>query len=194
MGDFNRYNRSGGGKGGGGYGGRDSGRSGFGGRDSGRRDMHHATCAQCGKDCEVPFMPSGDRPVYCSNCFETRRNEDGNSRDSGGRNFSRPNFEERRPSYSGGADRGNTRGNDNTELTEQIKSLNFKLDKVLKILEPKVTQSPLPSKVVTEKVVKPSVSKIEVTDIVFEPKKEKAITVKKKAKEEKVVSEETSSN
>jgi CxxC-x17-CxxC domain-containing protein len=27
------------------------------------REMHKAVCAECGKDCEVPFKPSGDRPV-----------------------------------------------------------------------------------------------------------------------------------
>ena len=36
---------------------------------SGRREMHPATCAQCGKQTEVPFLPRGDRPVYCSDCF-----------------------------------------------------------------------------------------------------------------------------
>ncbi|PIV69088.1 MAG: hypothetical protein COS08_05405, partial [Euryarchaeota archaeon CG01_land_8_20_14_3_00_38_12] len=33
--------------------------------DSQPREMHKATCADCGKECEVPFEPSGDRPVYC---------------------------------------------------------------------------------------------------------------------------------
>jgi CxxC-x17-CxxC domain-containing protein len=33
------------------------------------REMHPAVCAQCGKDTEVPFLPRGDRPVYCSDCF-----------------------------------------------------------------------------------------------------------------------------
>jgi len=36
---------------------------------SSRREMHDAVCAQCGKDTQVPFRPSGDRPVYCSDCF-----------------------------------------------------------------------------------------------------------------------------
>jgi CxxC-x17-CxxC domain-containing protein len=31
--------------------------------------MHPAVCAECGKDTEVPFLPSGERPVYCSDCF-----------------------------------------------------------------------------------------------------------------------------
>lgn len=33
------------------------------------REMHPATCAQCGRQTQVPFMPRGDRPVYCSDCF-----------------------------------------------------------------------------------------------------------------------------
>lgn len=37
------------------------------------RPMHKAVCADCGKNCEVPFRPSGDRPVYCKNCFTIRK-------------------------------------------------------------------------------------------------------------------------
>lgn len=189
MGDYNRNDR-GGDRGGRGFSGRNSGGRSFGGggRDFGRPAMHRATCAECGNNCEVPFMPSGDRPVYCSNCFESRRNQDGDSRGPAGRNFSRPNYEEKRQ-YSGGGDRGNTRGNDNTELTEQLKSLNFKLDKILRILEPKIIQPSVPNKEITEKSVKPKVAKIEVTDIVFEPKKETPPMTKKKVKEEKVETE-----
>ncbi len=50
----------------GGYGTSSYGGSSYG---SGRREMHPATCAQCGKQTEVPFLPRGDRPVYCSDCF-----------------------------------------------------------------------------------------------------------------------------
>ncbi|MFH1593511.1 MAG: CxxC-x17-CxxC domain-containing protein [Candidatus Omnitrophota bacterium] len=38
------------------------------------RPMHKAICADCGRDCEVPFKPSAGRPVYCKECFTTRRN------------------------------------------------------------------------------------------------------------------------
>ncbi|MFC1505838.1 CxxC-x17-CxxC domain-containing protein [Thermoproteota archaeon] len=38
------------------------------------RPMHKITCADCGKDAEVPFKPSGDRPVYCRECFPKHRN------------------------------------------------------------------------------------------------------------------------
>ena len=39
------------------------------GYDRPRREMHDAVCAQCGKNTQVPFRPSQDRPVYCSDCF-----------------------------------------------------------------------------------------------------------------------------
>ncbi len=33
------------------------------------REMHKAVCAKCGTDCEVPFEPRDDRPIYCSTCY-----------------------------------------------------------------------------------------------------------------------------
>ena len=37
------------------------------------RIMHKAICADCHKECEVPFKPSGDRPVYCKECFSKHK-------------------------------------------------------------------------------------------------------------------------
>ena len=37
------------------------------------REMHPVTCAQCGKQTEVPFQPRGDKPVYCRDCFVRSR-------------------------------------------------------------------------------------------------------------------------
>ena len=39
----------------------------------GGRVLHQAICADCRKGCEVPFKPSGDRPVYCKECFAKRK-------------------------------------------------------------------------------------------------------------------------
>jgi CxxC-x17-CxxC domain-containing protein len=39
----------------------------------GSREMFDAVCAQCGKQTQVPFQPRNDRPVYCSDCFSSRR-------------------------------------------------------------------------------------------------------------------------
>jgi len=37
------------------------------------REMHETVCAACGGIARVPFLPRGDRPVYCSSCFERER-------------------------------------------------------------------------------------------------------------------------
>lgn len=39
----------------------------------GRREMFPAVCANCGVETMVPFKPSGDRPVYCRDCFSKNR-------------------------------------------------------------------------------------------------------------------------
>lgn len=100
MGNFNRDSGSGGRQ--------DFGRRGFGGRGD-RPSMHRATCAKCGNECEVPFKPSGDKPVYCSKCFE----------DIGGSVSKR--F----------GDRNHRQPQSNT----QLEAINTKLDKILAILE-----------------------------------------------------------
>ena len=46
------------------------GGGGFGG---GQREMFKVVCSECKKECEVPFKPSGDRPVYCRDCFSKRK-------------------------------------------------------------------------------------------------------------------------
>lgn len=43
------------------------------------RTLHRAICADCKKECEVPFKPSGERPVYCKDCFSKRKGGGGGS-------------------------------------------------------------------------------------------------------------------
>ncbi len=43
----------------------------FGGRTP--RQMHPAICTACGQMTEVPFLPKGDRPVYCNDCLPRAR-------------------------------------------------------------------------------------------------------------------------
>ena len=38
-----------------------------------QRELFTATCSNCGGEARVPFQPRGDKPVYCSNCFEQVR-------------------------------------------------------------------------------------------------------------------------
>lgn len=49
------------------------------------REMHKATCSDCGVECEVPFKPEEGKPVRCQDCFRKSRPK---------RNFGR-NFERR---------------------------------------------------------------------------------------------------
>ena len=62
----------GGGYGGGGGGGRPGGGGGAAGGGR-QREMFTATCSQCGNSAQVPFQPRSDRPVYCSDCFQSVR-------------------------------------------------------------------------------------------------------------------------
>lgn len=88
----------------------------FGGDRSERPTMHKATCSKCGNECEVPFQPTGSKPVFCSACFEG---------EGGGRKFESKRFG--RPNYDKPAGKS---------YDDQFASLNAKLDKILKILEP----------------------------------------------------------
>jgi len=99
--------------------GRESGR-GFSRRDSNRRplEMHEAVCDKCGKKCEVPFKPTGGKPVYCRECF--KKNDSSKlgfrNRESRVRDFK---------CFQSGA-RGMS--------PEQFRQINEKLDKILAFL------------------------------------------------------------
>jgi len=89
-----------------------SGGSRFGrGGDRGERrplEMHDVICDKCGKSCQVPFKPSGGKPVLCSDCFS----KSGSGRGYGDRTTS-----------SGGIS------------SEQFNQLNAKLDKIIEFLD-----------------------------------------------------------
>ncbi|MCL5795229.1 MAG: hypothetical protein M1338_02635 [Patescibacteria group bacterium] len=158
MRNFNQDNRSGG---------RDNRK--FNDRKSGRSSMHQAICSDCGRECEVPFRPTGDRPVFCSSCFEKHGNT--NPARSGGKNFQKSNFNDKkmfkavcdkcgrecevpfRPSgdkpvfCNSCFDKGSNTGNKGPDqIKQQLESLNNKLDKILQILTPFVLQESAPKK------------------------------------------------
>lgn len=37
------------------------------------RQLYNVKCSKCGKQAQVPFKPSGDRPVYCRDCYMEQR-------------------------------------------------------------------------------------------------------------------------
>ena len=108
---------------------RDSSRKSFGGRDSRRPLLYDAVCDECGKDCQVPFKPSGDKPIYCSDCFEKK----------GGRASSKSGRRDSRQRSFGGRDsrRSSRSSIDNrrtSQLVEKIGILNNKLDTIIGLL------------------------------------------------------------
>jgi CxxC-x17-CxxC domain-containing protein len=103
-------------------------RGGFGGNRNSDRQMFSAVCDKCGQDCQVPFQPTGEKPVYCSNCFEKTSGREGSSE----RNFGGGNRD-----FGGGSRRYESRDTkdyqqDNTR--SEIEALNKKLDRILDIL------------------------------------------------------------
>ena len=61
-------------------------------RDNDREDTE-VTCADCGNQCTVPFVPRSNKPVYCSDCFRQNKPDDSrndrSSRDDRGSRYSR---------------------------------------------------------------------------------------------------------
>ncbi len=65
-------------------------------RDSGRRDrgnfqMTKVICSGCGDECEVPFKPTSNKPVFCNTCFAKK--EKGSSNRSSSRGNSDKDFD-----------------------------------------------------------------------------------------------------
>jgi len=111
------------------FGGRDFKRRRYDRRDSSRM-MHKATCANCGNPCEVPFRPSGDRPVYCSECFDKRKG--GSTQRSDNRQF------ENRHLLQTNGDMVTT----GRQILDQLKNLNTKLDRIISALIPGASETP----------------------------------------------------
>lgn len=125
------------------------------GRFGGEKTMHQAVCAECSKVCEVPFKPSGEKPVYCSSCFSLRSDDRSGARNDSRQSFSRP------------AHREESSFKTNNNLEEKITEINAKLDKILDLFLVKqekklAVKEPAKKEVkkVDKKEVKPVVKKV----------------------------------
>ena len=143
---------------------RDNNSRGGGNRDD--RQMHEATCADCGRYCEVPFRPSHDKPVYCNGCF-------------GKGNNSSP----RKSDHS-------NHSNQSNKSNKEHSAIGKKLDKIISLLEQIITHKEVkeeipkkaakkakkatPKKAVAKKATPKKESKKAVTK-----KAEKKVTAKK---------------
>lgn len=114
----------------------------FGGGDRGDRGdvtMHKAVCSECGKNTEVPFKPTGDKPVYCKDCFNAKRD------DSDTRGGARPSYDRAprrdygdKPSFRS-SDRGERPAYKpapaNDETKKVMQEISTKLDKLINAVE-----------------------------------------------------------
>ena len=89
-------------------------------------ELFDAVCSKCGKDCQVPFRPNGQKPVYCRACFGAPTQAS-----TGRENFVRrdipagsfvPPHEPR------------TENREIAELKQQIGVMNSKMDSILRML------------------------------------------------------------
>ncbi len=60
--------------------------------DRGTKQFHTVTCDKCKKETTVPFKPSGIKPVYCRDCFQEQKPQDGAVRRLSSSSSSRPNY------------------------------------------------------------------------------------------------------
>ncbi|MBI5422230.1 hypothetical protein HZA44_03795, partial [Candidatus Peregrinibacteria bacterium] len=78
-----------------------------------------ATCSDCGKPCQVPFRPNGEKPVLCSECFSIAKGDSFAPKNHD--KFAKKNegFEPRKPDRT----------------VEQLEKMNAKLERMLKLIE-----------------------------------------------------------
>jgi CxxC-x17-CxxC domain-containing protein len=215
MGNFNRdrdsrnSNRS------------DNGRD-YGTRGFDRPQMFKATCSNCGNECEVPFRPTGGKPVLCSSCFEKSGGRDAqrNDRPSFRNDSRRPSFDDR-PMYDAVcanckklcqipfqprvgkpvfcrdcfSKQDNPRNNDNQtqapqrsensnsefQYKKQFDSINYKLDKLLRLLDQSTPEPEAKAEAVTPLAKVVAVAEEAVKELKEKKVAKKKTVVKKKA-------------
>lgn len=156
--------------------------------------LFKATCSECSKTCEVPFRPTGDKPVYCRDCFAGKRGQEERG--------ARPSSTSYEPKRFSNSDRSAPRTDSarqefkaaptlsNDDTKKQLAEISSKLDKLVQAIErmslPKkdaVTphQQETPAKAVVQ-IEKPTVKKVIVAPKkVADKKVEKKAAVKKTA-------------
>lgn len=98
--------------------------------DGKQREMFKTTCTSCGAACDVPFRPTGERPVFCRDCFSKNA---GTSAPSPRRPLERPPFNDRqvaRPQPGPHA-----HGAELVGLRKQLDAIQVKVDMLLSLMQ-----------------------------------------------------------
>ena len=166
-------------------------------RDDRPQQKFSAMCAACHKKCEVPFRPTGEKPVYCSDCFGQQ--SQGGSRPYGNERSAR---REERSDYQKPprAERPARHGSQNsaelTDIKRQLVTIEARLNRILDIINPpqpaekKAAAAPKRAKAPKATVDQPALA--EVIHEAVEPTKVKKVAkkaakkvIKKSAKKSK---------
>lgn len=140
MGDFNKGKKFGGGGRSFSGGNRGENRGSGNRRDGVRPQMHRATCSDCGNSCEVPFRPTGDKPIFCNDCFKNKGGDSSRDfRGGGNRDFDR-NRRSSQPRFGDNRSDQNNGGRNTENYKIQFEQLNTKLDKILRILTSDISE------------------------------------------------------
>lgn len=101
--------------------------------DGSRPQMFSAVCSDCNRKCEVPFRPTGDRPVFCNDCFGNKRGSSQGEyprRDAPpARDFPQRNFIPSTPSSKSAVEDKRI-----DELKRQLDAVNKKLDTMMEMM------------------------------------------------------------
>jgi len=159
-----------------------------GGKPGGRpAEMFKAECSQCHKACTLPFRPSSDKPVFCSDCFAKKQadGERGADRRHDNRSgHSKPPRSERPERH----DRPQSPSSDQLAgIQRQLSTIEARLNRILDVmnppLPPKKTSVPEVVAVVVEKevVVKKSVASKVIPKVAKKAVSKKGVATKKAA-------------
>lgn len=98
------------------------------------QSMHQATCSECGNMCSVPFRPTGEKPVYCNDCFGDKR--DNRDNDYGSSRFEKKGFQKSASSFDRPAATRTAVAPDRRidDLKVQIDALNMTVQKILNVV------------------------------------------------------------
>ena len=159
-----------------------------GGRSGGSGELFRATCSSCHKPCEVPFRPSGDKPVYCSACFnmKSRDDERGSKREEyGNRGDSRAHRTEyTKPSRSYVSHREESprtiKDTGLEDIKRQLATVESRLNRILDLLNPPTPPSKKSVAVVAHEPVMSETPTEELPKKVRKPKTEKVTATEKR--------------
>lgn len=176
--------------------------------------MHSAICSKCGKSCMVPFKPTGNRPIFCNDCFKTEganlpRRTDDRSTSAGSDRSTRQLFDaicdkcgsrcqipfQPRPGKQvfcshcfEQKEKDGIGFQNKPQSTHDLVGINTKLDRILELLNPKTPISP--KKEALKKPVEAANDSADTTPKTLAPVKtvlvEKAAPKKKPAPKKKV--------